>query len=249
MTKGLVVGDRVGFATGGDACGLRVSRRVGNVVSRAETDRAETDGDGVSTGVGGGVFVTGCAAVFEHAYQAFLPVPGLEVVSRGAFGESLAGGANIVFRFEHAGLPLASTQAGSLVVVEDEIGLHYTAELDLTNPLSLGVVTEIERGNLSGASFQGQLVRVSQSVDEPFHRLDEISLDRGDVSVVTYGQNPVAATELVSRNNTETETDSDGDNDGGGGVPVVGGGWSVVDRMLLDMEIAAAEMRAPVGVR
>lgn len=238
-------GDAVRLSTGGELAQIRLlSSDRDRQVTRAAATTTET----VDVAV-----VCGYAAVFEHAYEAYQPIMGLEVISRGAFAASLAANPSLVFRFEHAGLPLASTQAGTLVVVENEVGLHYTAELDLSNPLAVSIVTEIARGSLSGASFEGRLIRAAQVVDEPYHRLEEISLDRGDISVVTYGQNPAAVTELVSRADTtptETETETvEAEYDAEADVvePVEGGERGALDSDLMSLELGALELTAPVG--
>ena len=126
--------------------------------------------------------LTGYAAVFnsEAPLGDFV-----EVIRRGAFAKTLAGGGNVraLWHHQHDAL-LGTTRSGSLKLQEDGYGLRFDLALpDTTHGRDLAVL--VERGDVAGASFgfrvpeggdrweqrAGQLVRELLTVD-----LHEITL-------------------------------------------------------------------------
>ena len=80
-----------------------------------------------------------------------------EILVPGAFKRTLAEGPDVVLLLGHgrsgAGLPLARTTAGTLSLVEDELGLCFTANLDPDDPDSQTLVRKLQRGDLDRAEF------------------------------------------------------------------------------------------------
>lgn len=134
----------------------------------------------------------GHASTYGVEYEMFGGPPWgwIESVERGAGAKSLAGDPDVVFLVNHAGLPLARTASGTLELSEDNLGLRDVARLDASDPDVDRLVPKIERGDLSEQSFAFRIVR--QEWDEDYERrwITEYSIERGDVSIVTFGANP-----------------------------------------------------------
>lgn len=126
-----------------------------------------------------------------------------EVVSLAAFDATLAQGPLVEFTLNHArngGAPMAHTRNDTLTlaVVKDgeETGLMYDALVDPTRSDVADAVKALERGDLAEASFKFRIVRGLWSPDYTEYRIEEVDLQRGDVSAVNFGANPLATSGL-----------------------------------------------------
>lgn len=113
-----------------------------------------------------------------------------EVVRRGAFGKTLAEGADVAFLVNHEGLTLARTKSGTLRLAEDDQGLNVEADLDPTSPLVQNLRSAMTRGDVDEMSFAFRCTRQEWSPDWMQRDVLEVSIHKGDVSAVNYGANP-----------------------------------------------------------
>lgn len=135
--------------------------------------------------------VTGYASVTERGYEMWdFYGPYTEIVSAAAFDKTLAAMPDVVWRFNHAGTPMASTANKRLELWVDETGLADRAWLNPKRGDVQDLIHAIEDGDVREQSFMFVISagRWSPNYDE--YRIDEVDLDRGDVGPVTYGANP-----------------------------------------------------------
>lgn len=148
--------------------------------------RAKPDGSGGDT-----LTFTGYACVTEQGYEmedwlgAYT-----EVVRQGAFTKTLSEAADVPFLVNHGGLTLARTKSGTLRLAEDDTGLHTEADLDPASPHVQALRSAMERGDVDEMSFGFWATRQQWSPDFDQRDILEVSLNKGDVSVVNYGANP-----------------------------------------------------------
>lgn len=135
--------------------------------------------------------VEGYASAFERGYEmwdAFGPYT--EVVSAGAASETLAASPEVVFRFNHAGTPMASTRNGRLELWADGTGLGTRAYLNPKRSDVSLLIQAIEDQDIREQSFMFRIVDGQWSPDYSEYRINRFDLERGDVGPVTYGANP-----------------------------------------------------------
>ena len=116
-----------------------------------------------------------------------------ETISRGAFSKTLSENPDVVLLLNHEGLPLSRTANGTLRLGEDDKGLRFDAVLDPHDPQSSLVRSKIQQGLLSQCSFAFSVKRQTWDEDYTQRSINEVSLHRGDVSVVTYGASPTTS--------------------------------------------------------
>src|SRR5664279_1062397 len=152
----------------------------------------------VRAGTGNDLKLTGYASVFDNAYAIMGGPPhGFdEIVDRAAFDTTLKGKPDLHLLINHAGMPLARTKSGTLRLSTDSKGLLVDASLDRRDPDVQALEIKMERGDIDEMSFAFRTLRDSWNADETERRLLEVSLDKGDVSVVNFGANPATSTEL-----------------------------------------------------
>ncbi len=156
---------------------------------RAVELRAKPDGSG-----GESLVFCGYASVTESAYEMHDWLgPFNEVIRRGAFKKTLSDGADVAFLVNHAGLTMARTKSGTLRLSEDDTGLYSEADLDPRSPSVAELRTAMERHDIDEMSFAFQVIRQQWSPDFDQRDILEVSLNKGDVSVVNYGANPATA--------------------------------------------------------
>lgn len=144
--------------------------------------------------------VVGFASVTEQGYEMYdWAGPYTEIVALDAFDATLAASPLVEFTLNHnrgGGLPMAHTRNGTLalsVIREgDTTGLWYEAEVDPTRGDVADMLKALERGDLAEASFKFRIVRGQWSPDYTEYRINETDLNRGDVSAVNFGANPLA---------------------------------------------------------
>ncbi|MER5882711.1 HK97 family phage prohead protease [Streptomyces sp. NPDC001941] len=135
--------------------------------------------------------VEGYASSFEQGYEmwdAFGPYT--EVVSKGAADATLAADPEVVFRFNHAGTPMASTRNSRLELWADDAGLGQRAWLNPKRSDVQLLVQAIEDGDVREQSFMFRITGGQWSPDYTEYRIQSFDLERGDVGPVTYGANP-----------------------------------------------------------
>jgi len=135
--------------------------------------------------------VEGYASVAEQGYEMFDWFgPYTEVIDRDAFAETLAANPFVVFRENHAGTAMATTQNGRLILTADSTGLHDRAYLNPTRDDVKRLVAAIEDGDVREQSFMFRITAGTWSPNYDEYRITRVDLDRGDVGPVTYGANP-----------------------------------------------------------
>lgn len=144
-----------------------------------------------------GVRLSLYASVTETPYDMYdFWGPYREIVSRGAFGATLAAAPLVEFTVNHGaggGLPMAHTRNGTLTLTEDEIGLLYQPFVDPTRTDVADMLKAYERGDLVESSFKFRIDSGKWSPDYEEFRIDAVDLNRGDTSIVNFGANPFTA--------------------------------------------------------
>lgn len=173
-------------------------------------------------GKGDSLTLTGYASVFNAPYEVMggPPYGWTEVVDPGAFKRTLAEKPDLHLLINHAGMPLARTKSGTLHLSTDSRGLLVAADLDRGDPDVQRLERKMARGDMDEMSFAFRVKDDDWNGDETERRLLEVSLHKGDVSVVNFGANPATSAEL---------------NGITGALEVLAG---------LDVDQAAAELRA-----
>lgn len=160
----------------------------------------------VPNGTGGtSLNFTGYASVTETPYEMEdWAGPYTEVVRSGSFTKTLQEGADVAFVLNHGADTLARTKSGTLTLTEhttgDVTGLYTEASLDPASPPVAYLRSAIERGDLDEMSFKFRVMRQQWSPDFDQRDIQEVSLHKGDVSIVNYGANPATAGLMALRN-------------------------------------------------
>ncbi|MFI6700312.1 HK97 family phage prohead protease [Streptomyces sp. NPDC050509] len=135
--------------------------------------------------------VEGYASAFEQGYEMWdFYGPYTEIVSHGAADATLAADPEVVFRFNHAGTPMASTRNSRLQLWSDDAGLGQRAWLNPKRADVALLVQAIEDQDVREQSFMFRITSGQWSPDYTEYRINSFDLDRGDVGPVTYGANP-----------------------------------------------------------
>ncbi|MGQ4358871.1 HK97 family phage prohead protease [Streptomyces sp. SAS_272] len=135
--------------------------------------------------------VEGYASAFEQGYEMWdMFGPYTEVVSKGAADKTLGADPEVVFRFNHAGTPMASTRNSRLELWADDQGLGQRAFLNPKRSDVQLLVQAIEDQDVREQSFMFRITSGQWSPDYTEYRIQEFDLERGDVGPVTYGANP-----------------------------------------------------------
>jgi len=150
---------------------------------------------------GGGLALIGYASVFGKPYTVLGGAPRgwTETVDRRAFDTTLAGKPDLHLLINHEGMPLARTKSGTMRLSTDSTGLHVEADLDPGDPDVQRLRPKMERGDMDEMSFAFRVKADEWSDDESQRTLTEVSLHKGDVSVVNFGANPAASAQLNMR--------------------------------------------------
>lgn len=137
---------------------------------------------------------TGYACVTEVGYEMSDWLGDFtEVVRQGAFAKTLNEGADVPFLVNHGGLTLARTKSGTMQLAEDDTGLHVEARLDPASPHVAALRSAMDRKDVDEMSFGFWITRQQWSPDFDQRDILEVSLHKGDVSIVNYGANPATA--------------------------------------------------------
>lgn len=119
----------------------------------------------------------------------------VEEIDRGAFRKTLNEGRSgnvpdVQLLLNHEGLPLARTTSGTLELTADNRGLKVRALLDKSDPDVQRIAPKMKRGDLNEMSFAFRVKDQVWNNDYSHRLITEVSLQRGDVSIVSYGMNP-----------------------------------------------------------
>ena len=135
--------------------------------------------------------VSGYASAFEQGYEMYdFYGPYTEIVSHGAADATLASDPEVVFRFNHAGTPMAGTRNQRLQLWADDSGLGQRAWLNPKRADVQLLVQALEDDDVREQSFMFRITSGQWSPDYTEYRINAFDLDRGDVGPVTYGANP-----------------------------------------------------------
>lgn len=167
-------------------------------IPNREVRRFTAGGLEVREGDDGLLTFTGYATVFDAEYEMYggPPYGWIEVVDPGAFRRTLSEKPDVQLLLNHDGLPLARTKSGTMTLDDDNKGLRVEASLDPADPDVSQLRVKVERGDLDEMSFAFRTIR--QEWDEEYEKrtLLEVSINRGDVSIVNYGANPSTSFDL-----------------------------------------------------
>jgi HK97 family phage prohead protease len=147
------------------------------------------------------VHVEGYASIFDKGYDiAGGPDSGgwTEYVNRSAFKTTLAAKPDVVLLENHTGGPLARTKSGTLALATDSTGLISKFDLDQRDPQAKSVYIKLDRGDYDEMSFAFRVKANTWSDSDTIRSLDEVSLHKGDVSIVNFGANPFTSVGLRS---------------------------------------------------
>lgn len=139
--------------------------------------RAATHEDGT-------VQMVGYAAMWDREADG---LPFREVIKRGAFAQSLSRGDDVFLLVNHDtdALPLARRSAGTLDLVEDEVGLRVEATLDQSNPRAAELASALARGDVDKMSFAFSIAEDGTTRTKDGVR-ELRNLNLFEVSVVTW---------------------------------------------------------------
>lgn len=158
--------------------------------------------------------LTGYASTFQPYEMYGGPANGqgwIEQIDRGAFDRTLKEGPDLHLLINHEGLPLARTKSGDLDLSVDDHGLKVVARLHRSDPDVQRLEPKMRkrpdqaRALMDEMSFafrvKGQeWSETPEFKDDPqaLRKITEVSLHKGDVSVVNWGANPTTSAELHS---------------------------------------------------
>ena len=127
-----------------------------------------------------------------------------EVIAPGAFTRALQSADPVFLLVNHdmEGIPLASTQSGTLQLRQDKTGLYIEAELDPANPKAQELTSALKRGDMNKMSFAFTVQPEGQTREGGLRTIEEI--DRlFEVSVVTL---PAYSSTTVGMRSAEEES-------------------------------------------
>lgn len=169
------------------------------VSPRSEFELREVDNGtgGTDLKFGGFASVTGAGAAYEMEDFAG---PWVEWVSVGAFGKTISQECDTALLLNHSGMSLARTKSGTLRLSEvtdgrnspvaGVTGLHSEARLDPKNFYVAAMRSAVERGDLDEMSMAFRVLRNDWTDEYTRRNIQEVSLDKGDVSLVNYAASP-----------------------------------------------------------
>lgn len=152
--------------------------------------------------VGDSLSLDGYATIFGHGYEVYGgPSRGgwVESVNRSAFDVTLREKPDLHLLINHEGMPLARTKSGTLQLSTDSKGLRVQApNLDRRDPDVQRLEVKMSRGDMDEMSFAFRVKDDVWSDDENKRDLTEVSLHKGDVSVVNFGANDATSAQMNS---------------------------------------------------
>lgn len=140
----------------------------------------------------GQVLLRGYAATYEPYDCYGGPDSGgwVEQLRSNAFDKTLRAAPDVMLLLNHTGAPLARTKSGTMTLSCDRRGLLVEARLDPSDPDVQALLPKMRRGDLDEMSFAFRVKDQEWNSDYTHRDITEVSLQKGDVSVVNYGMNP-----------------------------------------------------------
>jgi HK97 family phage prohead protease len=137
------------------------------------------------------ILLDGYASVVEKKYRMW-DIFGEydEVVSQGAFDETLSKNPDVAYLVNHRGVTMARTTNKSLELLADGKGLATKAYVNPKRTDVRDLVTAIEDRDVTEMSFAFRIDDGEWNDDFTEFRINRVDLDRGDVSAVNYGASP-----------------------------------------------------------
>lgn len=135
----------------------------------------------------------GLASATERGYDMWdMWGPYTEIVSAGAFSESLArADLDVPLVLGHDQLRrIARTTNGTLQLEETEAGLMVRAELDPADPDVSYIAPKLRAALIDEMSFAFRITSGQWSPDYTEFRINSAELHRGDTAIVGFGANP-----------------------------------------------------------
>jgi HK97 family phage prohead protease len=127
--------------------------------------------------------------------------PYMEVIDGDAFTRTLASSPDVAFLVNHKGVTMARTTNDSLRLSMDSVGLAVEAWLNPKRQDVSDLVVAIQDRDVTEMSFAFMLGEDGGiwTNDMQVFRIQDLDLDRGDVSAVNYGANPYTDVAARSR--------------------------------------------------
>ena len=179
----------------------RCEERSGAGLQCIPASRSRVEVRGALDGAGPLVF-EGMASVTGQFYEMWdWAGPYLEQVHVGAFGETLAASPDVPLVLDHqssARLARTGNPVSPLMLSEvtdgEVTGLHTLApSLQRDNPFVARIVPLLSSGLIDEMSFRFQITSGRWSDDWSEYHIHAVDIDRGDVSIVGFGANPLTA--------------------------------------------------------
>lgn len=155
--------------------------------------------------------LSGYASVFDSPYDVYggPPMGWAETIDVRAFDKTLDEKPDLHLLINHEGMPLARTKSGTLRLSVDKVGLKVSADLDPNDPDAQRLAAKMGRGDMDEMSFAFRVKRQEWNEEETERRITEVSLHKGDVSVVNFGANPATSAQMRSFVEQIADADSD----------------------------------------
>jgi HK97 family phage prohead protease len=140
----------------------------------------------------GYVILRGYAATYEPYDCYGGPDAGgwVEQLRANSFDRTLQANPDVMLLLNHTGAPLARTKSGTMTLSADRRGLIVEARLDPSDPDVQALLPKMRRGDLDEMSFAFRVKDQEWDANYTHRTITEVSLQKGDVSVVNYGMNP-----------------------------------------------------------
>lgn len=160
-----------------------------------------------AAGDSGDLTFSGYATVFDVEYEMYGGPPWGwdESVDPSATDKTLREKPDVQFLINHSDLPLARTKSGTLRLAADNTGLDTSASFSGRSNRVQELAIAMDRRDIDEMSFAFRVMRQEWNEDYTKRRLLELSLHRGDVSIVNYGANPATSGTLRGRSNADIE--------------------------------------------
>lgn len=152
------------------------------------------------TAADGSPIVSGYATVYEHAYDVAggPPYGWTETIARGAADKSISEQDDVYLLYDHEGLPLAATKAGTLTLESDKIGLFNESHIDPRSQYSMEIVHRLERKELDAMSVAFKVPESRQEWNKDYTERRILEIKLYDVSVVAMPANPATVVQVRS---------------------------------------------------
>jgi HK97 family phage prohead protease len=176
--------------------GMRGFREERRMPTHGFAMREQTDNEGRDWVVCSGYASRTCSSLSDdaNAYEMEDSFgPWVESTVRGFATKTIQDGCDTAFLVNHTGVSMARTKAGTLSLDERNDGLFYEGQLNPVRPDVQILRAAVQDGAVDESSFAFRVVRQKWSDDYTRRWIQEINLDKGDVSPVNYGANPHTA--------------------------------------------------------